>query len=111
MKTHRDPAILDILKSVKQAIRQPYPSEGSQNEGWHLIKIENGEETLLDTYTPQDGQNVMGCDMHEWMVEAGHYGDLPSEEYEWEGDSESVAIMAPREGMPEFRFEWKGEQP
>jgi hypothetical protein len=74
---------------------------------WHLFKLEDGMETLLDTYTPQDGQDVMGCDMHEWMVENDHYGDHSPDLYEWDGDSESVAIMAMQEGLPDFYFEWK----
>jgi len=74
---------------------------------WHLNRLENGKETLLGTFSPFDGQDVMGCDMDEWMRENGHYGNKSPDDYEWEGDSESVAIMAKREGMPEYRFEWR----
>ena len=73
---------------------------------WHLNRLEDGKETLIGTFSPFDGQDVMGCDMDEWMRENGHYGNESPDDYEWEGDSESVAIMAKREGMPEYRFEW-----
>jgi ribosomal protein S27AE len=74
---------------------------------WHLNRLKDGKETLLGTFSPLDGQDVMGCDMDEWMRDNGHYGNESPDDYEWEGDAESVAIMAKREGMPEYRFEWR----
>ena len=74
--------------------------------GWHLYLLDKGEKTLLGTYTPDDGADVMGCDMHEWMVEQRHYGEHDPDKYEWDGDGESVAVMAQIEGMREFIFEW-----
>ena len=45
--------------------------------------------------------------MHQWMIDHGHYGSSSPEDYQWEGDTESVAIMAIRDGMTEFRFVWE----
>ena len=74
---------------------------------WHLYRFHGGEKTLVDVFSPFDGQDVMGCDMDEWMRENGYYGDESPDDYEWDGDSETVAIMAKRAGMPEYRFEWR----
>ncbi len=74
---------------------------------WILSKLENGTEKIIGTYSPHEGKDVMGCDMHDWMVENDHYGDHSPDLYEWDGDSESVAIMAMQEGLPDFRFEWQ----
>jgi len=89
----------------------PYSDDEDQPDppvmAWHLNRLEDGKETLLGTFSPFDGQDVMGCDMDEWMRENGHYGTESPDDYEWDGDTESVAIMAKREGMPEYRFEWR----
>ena len=74
---------------------------------WHLMRIVDGKEHTIGVFRPSDGQDVMGCDMDEWMWKNGHYGEHSPDDYEWDGDSESVAIMAKREGMPEYRFERK----
>ena len=74
---------------------------------WGLWRIDNGKETRIGTFCPRDGQDVMGCDMHEWMLESGHYGNESPDDYEWDGDSNSVAVMARRPGIPEYRFEWQ----
>ena len=83
------------------------PQQDPPDMAWHLTRLEYGKETFLGTFSPFDGQDVMGCDMDEWMRENGHYGTESPDDYEWEGDSENVAIMAKREGMPEFHFEWR----
>lgn len=97
---HLDPDRYDRLHAEND---QPDPPEMA----WHLIRLQEGKETLIGTFSPFDGRDVMGCDMDEWMRENGHYGKESPDDYEWEGDSESVAIMAKREGMPEYRFEWR----
>lgn len=78
---------------------------------WHLYRIQPGDKTLIGVYAPDDGADVFGSDMNAWMVENGYYGEEAADDYEWEGDRDSVAIMAKREGMPEFYFEWKAIEP
>jgi hypothetical protein len=89
----------------------PYSNDEDQPDppemAWHLSRLQDGKETILGTFSPFDGQDVMGCDMDEWMRENDHYGAESPGDYEWDGDSESVAIMAKREGMPEYRFDWR----
>lgn len=75
--------------------------------GWHLYRNDDGHERLLGILQHHDGQDVMGCDMDEWMRENGHYGNQNADNFDWEGDSEGVAIMAKHQGLPDFRFEWK----
>jgi hypothetical protein len=99
----------DYLDSDRH--NNPYSNDEDQPDppemAWHLSRLQNGKETILGTFSPFDGQDVMGCDMDEWMRENDHYGAESPGDYEWDGDSESVAIMAKREGMPEYRFEWR----
>jgi hypothetical protein len=73
---------------------------------WHLFRFDDGVETLVDVFDTCEGQDVMGCDMHDWMVENGYYGDVDPDNYEWDGTIDSVAIMSKKEGHPEFRFDW-----
>jgi hypothetical protein len=74
--------------------------------GWNLYRVEDGEQSLIGVFHHPDGQDVMGCDMDEWMQENGYYGDFSPEDFEWDGDAEFVAIMPKYEGMPEFFFQW-----
>jgi hypothetical protein len=89
--------------------------EGSPTTGvpmaWHLYRTQPGGKTLLGVYVTSDGPDAFGSDMNAWMVENGYYGEEAADDYEWEGDRDSVAIMAKREGMPEFYFEWKAIEP
>jgi hypothetical protein len=77
------------------------------NQAWNLYRFEDGKETLIGTLSHHDGQDVMGCEMNEWMVENDHYGENSPDDYDWDGDSDCVAIMAKREGIPDFRFVWE----
>lgn len=74
---------------------------------WVLYRLEDGEQTAIGIFHHPDGQDVMGCDMHEWMTENDYYGPHSPDDYHWEGDTESVAIMAVSTGMPDFRFVWE----
>ena len=76
-------------------------------KAWHLYQIQPGQKTLIGVYRTSDGADAMGCDMNEWMVENEYYGDHAPDDYNWDGDRDYVAIMAKREWMPEFGFEWK----
>ena len=78
---------------------------------WQLYRIQPGEKTLLGAYVTSSGADAFGWDMNDWMVENGHYGEYSPDDYEWDGDREYVAIMAKREGMPEYGFEWKAIEP
>ena len=83
--------------------------EDEEVSAWHLYRHDAGSENppvCIDVYYPQDGQDVMGCDMHEWMLENDHYGEHDPDHYEFEGDSQYVAIMPKFEYMPSFGFEW-----
>ena len=97
---HLDPDRYDRLHVEDD---QPNPPEMA----WHLYRLEDGKKTLLGTFSPFDGQDVMGCDMDEWMRENGHYENESPDDYEWDGDTQSVAIMAKRAEMPEYLFEWR----
>ena len=82
------------------------PDRHQPDYAWHLFRHDNGEEILVDVFDTCEGQDVMGCDMHDWMVENEYYGNADPDIYEWDGDCNSVAIMSMEEGHPDFRFEW-----
>jgi hypothetical protein len=83
------------------------PDRHHHDYAWHLFRLDNGEEKILvDVFDTCDGQDVMGCDMHDWMVENEYYGNADPDIYVYDGDGESVAIMSKEEGHPDFRFEW-----
>jgi len=74
---------------------------------WNLFRIEeSGIETLLGSYQDPYGCDAMGCDMHEWMIDNGHYGGFNPDQFEWEGDTEHVAIMGVSNETPDFAFYW-----
>lgn len=103
MKGHND--YLDPDLYYHEGLPGPDPEPAPH--GWVLSQINlDGTRTVLGTFLPYDGQDVMGCDMHQWMLEHEHYGDLDPENYDWDGDRESVAIMSKKEGYPDFYFEW-----
>ena len=81
--------------------------ETEKNTGmWNLFRIEKtGIKTPLGSYHDNYGCDAMGCDMHDWMIDSGHYDGYNPEIYEWEGDTESVAIMG-SEDLPDFAFYW-----
>jgi len=73
---------------------------------WNLFRIEkSGIKTPLGSYHDNYGCDAMGCDMHDWMIDNGHYNGFNPEQFEWEGDTESVAIMGSNE-TPDFAFYW-----
>ena len=80
--------------------------EEKQEEGgiWTLHRWENGKRKPLGIFETPDGKDAWGSDMSDWMVEEGHYGDFSPDDYEFEGDSEHVAIMGKRKGVPDFSF-------
>lgn len=85
----------------------PDPGPEPTPHGWHLLRFDpDGERVRVGTFLPYDGQDVMGCDMDEWMRDNGHYGDLDPGDFDWDGDRESVAIMRRSSDFPSFRFEW-----
>lgn len=85
----------------------PDQQDESPEGCWVLYRFDSGEKTRLGEYSPEDGRDVMGCDMHDWMKEQGHYGPHDPEEYDWDGDRDSVAIMAKEKGLPDFAFVWE----
>jgi hypothetical protein len=73
---------------------------------WKLYKFENGEKIFIADFESPDGRDCMGDEMYEWMEGNGYYGDASPDDYNYDGDSESVAIMGKKEGMTDFCFEW-----
>lgn len=100
---HNDYLDPDKHDRLHEGDDQPDPPEMA----WHLYRLEDRVKTLVGTFSPYDGKDVMGCDMEEWMLENGHYAANSPDDYEWDGDGEFVAIMAKHKGMPEYHFEWK----
>lgn len=71
---------------------------------WHLYQLKDGAETFVGTFSCAEGRDVWASDMEAWLVE--NIDDYSPDDYEWDGDSESVAIMATRDTVPDYRFEW-----
>jgi len=95
----------DAVESINDEAKFHWYRDNSEF-AWHLFRFDEGVETLVDVFVTCEGQDVMGCDMHAWMMENGHYGDVDPDNYEWDGDTNSVAIMSKKEGHPDFRFDW-----
>lgn len=75
---------------------------------WHLYRQHTGgTPELLGIFRPWDGQDVMGCDMHEWMLANDYYGDAPPDCYDWDGDHEYVAVASRTPLWPSFHFQWQ----
>lgn len=97
------------MKNFTQAHNDYLDHDRHSNESaghWSLYKLENGNRTFVARFDHEDGKNVMGDDMHEWMLDRGHYIDHNADQYDWDGDSSYVAIMTNTPGLPDFAFEW-----
>jgi hypothetical protein len=96
----------DLLESLDDFL-ECVDEHDQSNYIWHLYETNGSEKKLIDTYNSPEKNNALACDMHDWMVESGHYGKNDPEEYDWDGDGEFVAIMGKNEGMTNYCFEWK----
>ena len=105
-----DESMLDAAYEILTPIDDIPDNDKRFQEGfaWHLsLQSNDGSKTFLGVFNPPDGQEVMGCDMDEWMNENDHYGEHDPDDFIWEGDETYVAIMGKRIELPQFCFEWK----
>jgi hypothetical protein len=92
MKTHRDPATLDILKAVKQAIRQPYAWPG----GYPLSIICNDGGLLCPDCARKNWQGICHDTLKGWRTG----WDVAGVEISWEGGNQCDHCNANLDAYP-----------